>query len=126
MKIIIDGYNLMPYLDTGKKNLQERREILCGLINEFLEVNTGSAVIVFDGHSNPSAYRGHEKKGKVKVVFSANGENADDVIMEMIKKRDGRAREYMVITTDRRIKDFAAQNSVKTMDSGQFAEYLEE
>ncbi|HDQ26500.1 MAG TPA: hypothetical protein ENN43_07140 [bacterium] len=125
MIFLIDGYNLMHQLDLKAKELEGKREEIAALVTEFLSINSGTAVLVFDGHSNPSQHRGRELKGKITVVFSARGETADDVLMEMMKKRKGRARDHLLITNDRRLKEFAAEESVRVMDATEFAGYFE-
>ena len=80
--------------------------------------------VVFDGRHNPSQHRGAEKRGKVKIIFSAQGETADDIIMEMTDKRTEKARTYVIVTSDNRIRQYAAERQIKSITSDEFAEYL--
>jgi|SRR5208283_4834149 len=124
MKLIIDAYNLMYRLAIKADTLEKKRDKLIGLLNEFLEVNGGTITLVFDAGKNPSQHRGRETRGKIKVVFSANEETADDVIIELIKGRKGKAREYAVVSSDNKLIDCARENFMNAMTSDQFAEYL--
>ncbi len=124
MKLIIDGYNLIYRLVLKAESLEKKRDKLLELLNEFLEINGGTITVVFDAGKNPSQHRGRETRGKVKVVYSANDEIADDVIIELIKGRKGRAREYAIVSSDNKLLDCARENFMNAMTSDDFAEYL--
>jgi uncharacterized protein len=125
MIIIIDGYNLLPNLNIKGSSFEQRRENMIAQLHDFIAVNPASVTVVFDGHHNPSMHRGNENHGGIKVVFSAQGELADDVIEELIKKRKGKARDYLIVSSDRRLQTFAEENAMKWMNSQKFAEYFE-
>ena len=124
MKIIIDGYNLMYRMELSG-TLEKKRDEMLGALAEFLSVNPNDMTVVFDGRNNPSDHRGKEVKYGIKVCYSARGEIADDYIMEMIKKRTGKAKEYLIVSSDRMIIDFAKKNFMRTASSDEFIEYLE-
>jgi len=124
MKLIIDGYNLMYRLQMKADSLEKKREKLLALLNEFLDVNGGSMTVAFDGSRNPSMHRGKETHGKIRVIYSANGETADDVIIELIKGRKGKAKEFVVVSSDNKLINCARENFMNAMTSDQFIEYL--
>jgi predicted RNA-binding protein with PIN domain len=124
MKIIIDGYNLMYRMElTG--TLEQKREKLLEELAEFLAVNPNEMLLVFDGGRNPSNHRGKDFKHGIKIFYSAAGETADDYIMEMVEKRTGKAKTHLVVSSDRKITDFAKAHSMKVMTSDEFVEYFE-
>jgi predicted RNA-binding protein with PIN domain len=125
MIIIIDGYNLLPNLKIKADSLEKKRDGMIAQLLEFISVNPATVTVVFDGHHNPSMHRGNETHSGIKVIFSAQGELADDVIEELIKKRKGKARDYLIVSSDRRLQTFAEENSMKWMTSQKFAEYFE-
>jgi hypothetical protein len=45
--------------------------------------------------------------------------------MEMITKRTGKAKEYLIVSSDRMIVDFAKEHFMKTASSDEFIGYLE-
>jgi len=124
MNLIIDGYNLLYRVETKKTKLEDKREELIGLLAEFSAVNDTNITLVFDGRNQESLHRGYEKRGDMKIMFSAKGETADDVIMDMISKRTKKARTYLIITSDNRIRDFAHNHHMKSETSEEFVEYL--
>ena len=125
MIIIIDGYNLLPNLNIKGNTFEQKRENMIAQLHDFTAVNPASVTVVFDGHHNPSMHRGNENHGGIRVIFSAQGELADDVIEGLIKGRKGRAREYLIVSSDRRLQTYAEENSMKWMNSQKFAEYFE-
>ena len=87
MQIIIDGYNLMYCIKLRGDNFQEKREELINKLHQFLEINHGNITLVFDGHKNISEHKSIEKQGNIRIIYSANNQTADDVIIELIKNR---------------------------------------
>ena len=124
MKVLIDGYNLMNKVKVKGDSLEEKREKFISLISEFCSVNKTGVTIVFDGAGQESYHRGYEKRGKIKLVFSARGETADDIIMETVGKKKS-AKNYLVITSDRKIKDFADSRGASLQSAEEFSQYLE-
>ena len=124
MKLIIDAYNLLYRVDTKKSSLEAKREELISLIEEFMTVNKADVTLVFDGRNQESNTRGHDKRGPLKIIFSARGETADEIIMEMIQKRTGKAKEYVIVSSDNMIKNFALENHMNAMTSDEFIDYL--
>ena len=106
--LILDGYNLIGALEryatrtTG--SLDASRELL---INDALKATgwTGRQIIlVFDAHGSPEAQRVELRAGgAVRVIYSAPGESADDVIERLLGNLDGSATVYTA--------DFALQRS---------------
>ena len=77
---------------------------------EFLTVNPADMIVVFDGKNNPSKQRGKEVKHGIKIFYSAQGETADEYIMEMIEKRTGKAKTHLIVSSDREITNFATKH----------------
>jgi uncharacterized protein len=125
MFIIIDGYNLMPNLRIKGASFEQNRENMIAQLLEFISINPADVTVVLDGTRNPSMHRGNESHSGIKVIFSAQGETADDVIEELISKRKGKARDYLIVSSDRRLQTFAEEHAMKWMNSQKFAEYFE-
>ncbi len=97
MALILDGYNVIGALDRYRNadNLDAAREIL---INDALKAAgwTGRAlIIVFDAHrgSEPRRDESHAG-GALRVIYSAPGESADDVIERLLSTLEGSATVY--------------------------------
>ena len=126
--LILDGYNLIGALErygtiaTG--SLDASRELL---INDALKATgwTGRQIIlVFDAHGSPDAQRVELRAGgAVRVIYSAPGESADDVIERLLGNLDGSATVYTA--------DFALQRSALARGSAratphEFADLIDE
>ena len=126
MALILDGYNLIGALDRyrGADNLDAARELL---INDALKAAgwTGRPlIVVFDAHRGPAPERVEPRAGgAVRVVYSAPGESADDVIERLLSRLDGTATVYT--------GDFALQRTALARGSTratprEFADLLDE
>ncbi len=126
--LILDGYNLIGALErygtrtTG--SLDASRELL---INDALKATgwTGRQIIlVFDAHGSQEPRRFESRAGgAVRVVYSAPGESADDVIEQLLESLDGSATVYTA--------DFALQRSTLARGSAratpqEFADLIDE
>jgi uncharacterized protein len=85
--LILDGYNVIGALDRYRESesLDAARELL---INDALKASgwTGRPlIVVFDAHRGPGPGRSeHRAGGVVRIIYSAPGESADDVIERLL------------------------------------------
>ena len=106
MALILDGYNVIGALDRYKQSesLDAARELL---INDALKASgwTGKPLIlVFDAHRGSGP--GHAERragGAVRIIYSAPGESADDVIERLLSTLQEGATVYTA--------DFALQRT---------------
>ena len=92
--LILDGYNLVRALERYRTcstgSLEESRELL---VNDALKAAgwTGRRlIIVFDAARSPEPGRTELRaEGAVRVVYSAQGESADDAIERLVRSLDG-------------------------------------
>ncbi|MFP4466027.1 MAG: NYN domain-containing protein [Candidatus Goldiibacteriota bacterium] len=122
MDLIIDGYNLMHKAVFKNGTLEEKRERIISIVEEFCEVNSNRAVIVFDAAGTESNMRSKEKRKNIKLVFSAKGESADDAIADIITRKN--PKKYIVVTSDRYIRDIALNLRFNIMKSEELAQYF--
>ena len=126
MALILDGYNVIGALDRYRASgsLDAARELL---INDTLKAAgwTGrSVIVVFDAHRSPEPGRAELRAGgAVRVVYSAPGESADDVIERLLSRLKGSATVYTA--------DFALQRTALARGSTratprEFADLLDE
>jgi len=126
--LILDGYNLIGALErygTGATgSLDASRELL---INDALKATgwTGrQMILVFDAHASPEPQKMELRAGgAVRVIYSAPGESADDVIERLLGNLDGPATVYTA--------DFALQRSTLARGSTratprEFADLIDE
>ena len=126
MALILDGYNVIGALDRYRAagSLDAARELL---VNDTLKAAgwTGRPVIVvFDAHRSPEPGRAELRAGgAVRVVYSAPGESADDVIEHLLSRLESSATVYTA--------DFALQRTALARGSTratprEFADLLDE
>ncbi|MDQ4127565.1 MAG: NYN domain-containing protein [Actinomycetota bacterium] len=126
MALILDGYNVIGALDRyrGTGSLDAARELL---ITDALKAAgwTGRPlIVVFDAHRGPGPERAELRAGgAVRVVYSAPGESADDVIERLLSRFEGAATVY---TADFALQRTAlARGSIRATPS-EFADLLDE
>jgi uncharacterized protein len=126
--LILDGYNVVGALDRYRTanmgSLDASRELL---VNDALKAAgwTGRRIIVvFDAHGGPDPERTEIRAGgAVRVVYSAPGESADDVIERLLGSLDGPATVY---TGDFALQRTALARGVTRATPREFAALLDE
>ena len=110
---IIDGYNLMKTdpelamfmrfgLEYAREGVIKRVDNASGL------KNAQSITIVFDGHQSGQEIETRQRRGRLVIIFSKLGENADAVIKRLVSGYTSEA-EVKVISRDWELKDAARQ-----------------
>ncbi len=126
--LILDGYNLIGALDryaerhTG--SFDASRELL---VNDALKAAgwTGrEMILVFDAHRSPEPARTQMLAGgAVRVIYSAPGESADDVIERLL---DGPEDRLTVYTADFALQRTALSRGAVRATPREFADLLDE
>ena len=126
--LIVDGYNVIGALDryapAATGGLDESRELL---VNDALKAAgwTGRRiVVVFDAHGGSDPERTELRAGGVvRVIYSAPGDSADDVIERLLGNLDGSATVY---TGDFALQRTALARGVSRATPREFAALLDE
>lgn len=107
--VIVDGFNVIrrdPELSHIEKgNFYGAQESLIDKLARYRRGTSHKVTVVLDGHSSENTYRQRREQKGINVVFSAQGETADDVIEEMVAAAAANRSAYMVITADRALAD---------------------
>ncbi len=86
--VLVDGYNLIrndPMLSAIEaRSLEAGRRALVSRMQTSFNLQANEVTVVFDGSNAPLPAPSSERFGQVRVVFSRQGETADDVIKRMI------------------------------------------
>jgi len=119
MRILIDGYNYLHFLQEEHKGVnltdfEGAREKLISLMSQYRKYKPNTIIIVFDGTHSYNCYRSKESQRGVTVFFSAQGERADDVLMDLASCGD------LVVTADREIRDFVEKNGAESIIPADF------
>ena len=125
MALILDGYNLIGALDRYREDgFTVSRELL---VNDALKAAgwTGREIlIVFDAHRSPEAERTELLAGgAVRVIYSAPGQSADDVIERLLGSLSGPSTVY---TGDFALQRTALARGAARATPREFADLLDE
>lgn len=85
--LVVDGYNIVfsaPELQT--LDLAHARERLIGILADVAGLTGQSVILVFDAHKVAGGTGRREWAGPVEVIYTAEGETADNVIERLIGK----------------------------------------
>ncbi|HEV3476914.1 MAG TPA: NYN domain-containing protein [Rubrobacteraceae bacterium] len=123
--LILDGYNVIGAIERYRAgSLDESRELL---VNDALKAAgwTGREIIVvFDAHRGSEPERVELRAGgAVRLIYSAPGESADDVMERLLGNLDGAATIY---TADFALQRTALARGVSRATPREFAELLDE
>jgi hypothetical protein len=126
--LVLDGYNVIGALEryrtAGYGGLDDSRELL---INDALKAAgwTGRRiVVVFDAQRSPEPERVEQRAGgAVRLIYSAPGESADDIIERLLTNLDGPATVY---TADFALQRTALARGVSRATPREFADLLDE
>ena len=121
LHVVIDGYNLIRQSDrlsaAEDVSTEQGREALLDLLIQYKKVKSHKITVVFDAaHGNSLAENKIRQRG-ITVIFSRQGELADDVIKRMAAKERERV---IVVTSDHDIVNFALQRGATAIDSPEF------
>ncbi|AHY47241.1 putative RNA-binding protein containing a PIN domain [Rubrobacter radiotolerans] len=97
--MLLDGYNVIGaverYRTRNTGGLAESRELLLADCLKAAGWTGAKIVVVFDAHRGQEPEREEYRAGRVlRVIFSAPGHSADDVIERLLGRLDGEATVY--------------------------------
>lgn len=123
-QILIDGYNLLrcsAWPKAGDRDLEGQRDDLVRQLQTYAARNGENIVVVFDNSQGSMKQIHHGSL--LKVVFSPASKEADEVIQQMIRKARS-ARNIIVVSTDRAIRNTAKDHGAISMRSESFCSLL--
>jgi predicted RNA-binding protein with PIN domain len=124
--LILDGYNVIGALDRYRDagSFDAARELLVSDALKAAGWTGREIIVVFDAHRGPEPERVEQRAGgAVRLIYSAAGESADDVIERLLGNLDGRATVY---TADFALQRTALARGVSRATPREFADLLDE
>ena len=118
--IIIDGYNL---IGTQHGDLRKQREELIRQLIAYRKLKGHDITVVFDGWKSGGHKEDRSVTGGVQVIYSRLGDRADQVIKDLIGRQ---GKEWIVVTSDRDIADYAWSHGSVPVSSGLFLDRIME
>ncbi len=123
MHIVIDGYNYINRINGSRVQKGSSMDLLR---RDFLEkcarykkMRSARITVVFDAYDSFSPGRHSENFRGIDVIYSKEGETADDVIIGWIRNRPAG---LIVVSSDRAIIDEAKSKGVSFLTPVKFAE----
>jgi uncharacterized protein len=118
MPVIIDGYNLLRFVQGGEQGQSMSDVQLCMYIDKYLKMIKDKGLIVFDGLGPPDK-GGFDSLSRLEVTFSGQNQEADFVIENKIKLNTA-PRSLTVVSSDRRIRSAAMAKKANSLKSDEF------
>lgn len=122
MAYLIDGNNLLGRIAPDELRQRSGRDGLVVKLLAFQRVTRTRIHLVFDG--NPERERTEVPVNpKFTILYPGEGQSADDVIEDVIRRLTDRRR-FFVVSSDRAVREFAKENGVTPVASELFAKEL--
>ena len=119
----VDGYNVInswPNLKVIKDfSYESSRQQLIDTLQNYSEYKGYKMIIVFDAHMVRGSLEKKEKQGELVVIFTREGETADNYIERMVNNI-GRKSEVSVVTSDSLVQQVTFQRGAIRMSSIEF------
>ena len=121
--LFVDGYNVInswPNLKRVKDfSYESSRLQLIGILQNYSGFKGHKMFVVFDAHMVKGSIEKKERQGNLVVVFTKEGETADDYIERMVNNM-GRKSEVCVVTSDSLEQQVTFQRGATRMSSIEF------
>ncbi|MDE0332980.1 MAG: NYN domain-containing protein [Nitrospinae bacterium] len=127
MRIVIDGYNLIPAIPELRRilhqDIEAGRDGLVEMLRSYRRNSSGNPqiTVVFDGKSHHD-HGGGKNTGGVEVLFSRH-EIADALIVRLLKERH---RGAVLVTSDRALGEAAKPFASAVVRTGEFRDRLQQ
>lgn len=107
--LIVDGFNVIRR-DPELSGIENRtfygaQKALIEKLGHYRKGTAHRITVVFDGHGGQHTYRHQQQQNGLTIIYSAQGETADEVIAEMAANRQGDQSGKVVVTADRALMD---------------------
>jgi len=125
LHLIVDGYNLihasLSLHHLAHEDLEQSRDALLKLLSEYKRRKTHRITVVFDGWIDGSASTETHYVSGIRVLFSRKGEQADHVILRLVRHEKERA---VVVSSDREVAVNARKQGAVSIASEDFEPML--
>ena len=121
MPYIIDGHNLIPKVGLSLGDLDVENKLIEKLQN-FCRLRRTTVEIYFDGGLPGQPSRG--KFGSVKMYYVRKGKTADEAIEDRLKNLGKTAKNWIVISSDRRVQVAARGSHARSFSSEDFSRLM--
>jgi len=122
MPYLIDGHNLIPKIGLRLDSIDDEMELI-SILQEFCRLERKKQVEgYFDGA--PAPHAGTRKYGVVTAHFVPLKSTADNAIRNRLKKMGKSAKNWTIVSSDRRVQQEARAARAEVLSSDAFANIL--
>ena len=118
MPFLIDGHNLIPRVGLRLDSLDDELDLI-RLLQEFCRLSRSQAEVYFD--NAPAGQPAKQKHGMVTAHFVRKPDIADEAIYQRIRKLGLSAKNWTIVSSDRRVQAEARSTKAKILSSDEFA-----
>jgi len=118
MPYLIDGHNLIPKLGMRLDSMDDEEQLIPRL-QEFCRLRRAQVEVFFDGA--PAGQAATRKAGAVTAHFVRKGTPADAAIEGRLARLGKAARNWIVVSSDRRVQGAAKASHAGVLSSEEFA-----
>lgn len=117
IEVIVDGYNLIGSRSGLRGALEKKRKELLNELQEYQKRKALPITVVFDGGGSGWGHEVRERVGGITVIFSQQGQKADDVIIRLAREVGSGC---IVVTSDREVQKSIESFGAVPIYSGEF------
>jgi len=121
MPYLIDGHNLIPHTGLRLDSLDDELELI-RLLQEYCRLRRAQVEVYFD--NAPAGQPAKKKHGMVTAYFVQKPDIADEAIRRRIGKLGASARNWTVVSSDRRVQAEARAAKARVISSDEFTRQM--
>ena len=121
MDVIIDGYNVLGADQGLHGSLEQKRESLVRQLSRYQKAKGFAITLVFDGWKSGRLNEVNEKVNGVNVIYSRQGEKADDVVVRVARQKGSGCA---VVSSDREVRNSVEKFGAAAIYAGEFNKIL--
>jgi len=124
MSYLIDGSNFLGRLGNRVKDAEDKID-LARRLSMFQRQTRARVILVFDGAPVPGLETPPAPPGRrtLAILFPAEGDKADDLIMDIILKQKDPSH-VVLVTSDRELAGFGRDGGARVVGCSEFAKQL--
>ena len=117
--MIIDGHNLIPHMPGVNLSDPDDEMQLIQMVQSYCRLRRRTAEIYFD--KAPAGQARAYSTGMVKAVFVRTGRTADDAIIDRLKQLGRRAKNCLIVSSDRQVQQASRAVHADVVSAAAFA-----
>ncbi len=123
MTHLIDGHNLIPHISGLSLRDPDDESALVSYLQDFCRLRQKNVMVFFD--QAPVGHTGVSKRGRVTIHNVPAASTADAAIMLALKKLGKRAKNVIVVSSDRQVQQAARAVHARVLSASAFADQLQ-